>query len=60
MSENSLEIFPMLIPRTIHSNTNTKEKFRLKLAMEVLLGTNAESTRYFSHGIVPTFYWIFS
>jgi hypothetical protein len=28
--------------------------------MEILLGTNVERTRNFSHGIIPTFYWIFS
>jgi hypothetical protein len=28
--------------------------------MEILLGTNAECSRNFSQGIIPTFYWIFS
>jgi hypothetical protein len=28
--------------------------------MEILLGTNAECSRNFSHGIISTFYWIFS
>jgi hypothetical protein len=28
--------------------------------MEILLGSNAEFTRNFSHGIIPTFHWIFS
>jgi hypothetical protein len=27
--------------------------------MEILQGTNAECTRNFSHGIIPTFYWIY-
>jgi hypothetical protein len=26
---------------------------------EILLGTNAECTRNFSHGIIPIFYWLF-
>jgi hypothetical protein len=55
-------ICPKLVPRTIHSNhTNIpNEKFRLISGMEILLGTNAECTRNFSHGIIPAFYWIFS
>jgi hypothetical protein len=59
MSENLLGVFPKLIPWTIHSKHNniTKEIFRLKFAMEILLGTN---TGNFSHGIIPTFYWVFS
>jgi hypothetical protein len=28
--------------------------------MEILLGTNTECTRNFSHGIILTFFWIFS
>jgi hypothetical protein len=55
-------IYPKLVPRTIHSkHTNIpNEKFRLISGMENLLGTNAECTRNFSHGIIPAFYWIFS
>jgi hypothetical protein len=54
MSENLLGIFPKLIPRNIHSKTTSY------ICMEILLGTNAECTRNFSHGIIPTFFWIFS
>jgi hypothetical protein len=51
-------IFPKLIHRTTHiKHSNiTKEKFAIK----ILLGTNSECTRNFSHGIIPIFYWIFS
>jgi hypothetical protein len=35
-----------------------KEKFQLIFVIEILLGTNAEYTRNFSHEIIRTFYWI--
>jgi hypothetical protein len=59
MSENFLGIFPELIPRNIHSKAPIfpKEKFRVIFAIEILQGTNAECTRNFSHGIIPTFYF---
>jgi hypothetical protein len=61
MSENFLGIVPKLIPRNIHSKTqiSLRKNSELNLAIEILLGTNAERTRNFSHGIIPTFYWIF-
>jgi hypothetical protein len=62
MSKNFLGIFLKLIPRTAHSkHTNIpREKFRIKFGIEILLGPNADCTRYFSHGINLTFSWIFS
>jgi hypothetical protein len=64
-SENRSELFHDYVgkfPWNIHSKKPIflKEKFRVIFGMEILLGTNAERTRNFSHGIIPTFYWIFS
>jgi hypothetical protein len=61
MYENFLGIFPKLIPRSIHSKTPIfLRKIQSYICMEILLGTKAECTRNFSHGIIPTFFWIFS
>jgi hypothetical protein len=61
MSENFLGILPKLIPRNFHSETPIFiRKIPSYIRMEILLGTNAECTWNFSHGIIPTFFWIFS